>query len=182
MKEINDQLINGIFLKPTMFTLFLALGIIIVLIKISKKLISQASKTNQNNNTKTYQAKKIMTSAEYSFYLKLKPLESTYKVIPQLNLASITNKIRNSHYYTDLFRNIDFAILSSDYSEVLLLIELNDATHNLKSREKRDLKVQKICNEIGIPLIKFYTKYANDQEYVLNRIIKTIEKAKEIDP
>ena len=68
----------------------------------------------------------------------MKPLESKYQIVPQFNLASITTKLKNTNYYTDLFRNIDFAILSRDYSEVLLLIELNDKTPSMKKRQIRD--------------------------------------------
>jgi len=119
-----------------------------------------------------------MTETEYQFYLKLKPLELRYKIVPQLNLASIVRKTKNNYFYTDLFRNIDFAIFSSDYSEILLLIELNDTTHKLTKKKERDLKVQSICKEIEVPLIKFYTKYSNHQDYVIRRILSIIEKTK----
>ncbi len=115
-----------------------------------------------------------MTNAEYEFYLKLKSLEPEYKVIPQLNLASIINKENNNKYYTDLFRNIDFAIFDNKERNVLLLIELNDGTHKLKKRKVRDFKVKKICKAAGIPLIYFYTNYPNEKEYVINRIKEII--------
>ncbi len=176
MKEINAQLINELFSNPfSIFSFVFELAIIIILFNIVKPLFRKHDIIISNTNHKTYQKKKIMTEAEYQFYLKLKPLESKYKVIPQLNLAAITTKISNRHYYTDLFRNIDFAILSDDYSEILLLIELNDATHNLKRRRNRDLKVEKICNEINVPLMKFYTKYPNEKNYVLKRVLKVLE-------
>lgn len=83
-----------------------------------------------------------MTNVEYDFYNKLKELEPKYKVIPQINLAAIINKENNNYYYTDLFRNIDFAIFDSDMKNVLLLIELNDAPHNQKKRKSRDYKIK----------------------------------------
>ena len=60
------------------------------------------------------------------------------------------------------------------YSKLLLLIELNDESHNIAHRKKRDIKVHDICNKASIKLITFYTKYSNEKEYVKNRIIKEI--------
>ena len=121
-----------------------------------------------------YIQKPIMTEYEYKFYQILKKLEDKYIIIPQLNLAAIVRKINNNKYYSELFRNIDFAIFSKDYKKLLLLIEINDQTHKNHKRKDRDLKVKKICNDIGVKLITFYTKYPNEKNYVINRIIKEI--------
>lgn len=112
-----------------------------------------------------YKKKNIMTDYEYKFYLILKELEKyNYKVIPQVNLATIT----------ELFRNIDFVIFNEDLTDVLLLVEVNDATHNTKKRKSRDIKVKSICANAGLNLITFYTKYANEKSYVLNRVLASI--------
>lgn len=123
-----------------------------------------------------YEIKPIMTEYEFKFYNILKELEKDYIVLPQVNLASIIKKINNNRYYTELFRNIDFAIFTKDYKKLLLLIEINDKTHNKSNRKDRDLKVQKICNDINVSLMKFYTNYPNEKEYVINRILRKIKK------
>jgi len=127
------------------------------------------------NNETIYQLKNIMSNYEYKFYNSIKELEINYIIIPQLNLASVVSKINNNRYYTDLFRNIDFAIFSKDYKDLILLIEINDKSHEKYKRKDRDLKVKKICNDIGVKLITFYTNYPNEKEYVLNRIKKEID-------
>ncbi len=122
-----------------------------------------------------YKKKNIMTDYEYKFYLILKELEKyNYKVIPQVNLATIVEKVNNKKYYTELFRNIDFVIFNEDLTDVLLLVEVNDATHNTKKRKSRDIKVKSICANAGLNLITFYTKYANEKSYVLNRVLASI--------
>ena len=130
--------------------------------------------TNNINNIKKeetiYARKKLMTDYEYKFYNILKELEDNYTIVPQLNLAAVVKKINNNRYYSELFRNIDFAIFTKDYQELLLLIELNDQTHNNYNRKDRDLKVKKICNDIGVKLMTFHTKYPNEKTYVINRI------------
>ena len=95
--------------------------------------------------------------------------------------ASIIQKVSNSRFNTELFRNIDFGIFSADYSKVLLLIELNDESHNNFHRKKRDIKVHEICNKAGIKLITFYTKYSNEKEYVKGRILKELNMPNKAD-
>lgn len=62
-------------------------------------------------------------------------------------------------------------------NKVLLLIEINDKTHNKVSRKDRDLKVKKICNDVGINIINFYSNYPNEESYVVNRILSEVKKS-----
>ena len=93
-----------------------------------------------------------------------------------LNLASIINK-EDSFYQTELFRNIDFGIFTKSF-ELVLLIEINDKTHMLAKRRKRDAKVKEILNSCHIPLLTFYTSYPNEKDYVVKRILKKIDEIK----
>lgn len=159
---------------------FLILIAVLIIINFLTRVIDNILYNNNFKNEKKletiYKKKRIMTKAERDFYDKIKYLEPEYKVIPQVNLASIVSKENNNRYYTDLFRNIDFAIFDNNLEKVLLLIELNDSTHNLKKRKKRDYKIKKICNAAGIPLLFFYTRYPNEKDYVINRIKNVINK------
>lgn len=135
-------------------------------IKIKNKLINNYSK------------KQLMTKYERYFYDILIELKSelNIEIMPQLNLASIINKEGNYKYRNELFRNIDFGIFSKDYKELLLLIEINDKTHNNYNRRKRDIKVDNIVDNAGIKLIKFYSNYPNKKDYIKNRIREEINK------
>lgn len=156
--------------------------IIIVLIGVVGEIIENKlfgkneSKTPENNKTIIYKQKPFMTVSETSFYQKIKPLEQQYKIVPQVNLATIIEKIADTKYQTELFRNIDYGIFANDFSKILLLIELNDPSHKQAQRKKRDIKVHEICKDANIPIITFYTNYPNEQQYVLNRIITEIQK------
>ena len=131
-------------------------------------LIQEENKERRKDTI--YIQKPIMTEYEYRFYQILKELENKYIIVPQLNLAAVIKKVNNNRYYSELFRNIDFAIFSKDYKKLLLLIEINDQTHDRYKRQYRDLKVKKICNDVNVKLISFYTKYPNEKNYVINRI------------
>ena len=138
--------------------------------------IIKETKSKDKKEETIYMLKPLMTAYEYKFYQILKTLEDEYIIVPQLNLASIVKKMNNNKYYNELFRNIDFAIFTKDYKKLLLLIEINDETHNQRKRKDRDLKVKKICNDIGVSIITFYTKYPNEKKYALNRIEKELNK------
>lgn len=122
-----------------------------------------------------YEKKPIMSDYEIMFYNRMKDLETEYNIVPQLVLSSVVDKKSKQKYRSELYRIIDFAIFSKDYSKLFLLIELNDNTHNQRKRKDRDLKVKKICNSAKIKLITFYTKYPNEKDYIINRIKKEIE-------
>lgn len=161
------------------------------MIKIIKEIINEIIKflakllNTQDEYTKQeikqdnlYKERNLMTINELNFYNKLKELEYEYKIVPQLNLGTVIQKTTKG-YRNELFKNIDFAVFSNDFSKLLLLIELNDNTHKQPKRRKRDKSVKEICSKANIKLITFYTTYPNEKEYVVNRIRQEINKEKE---
>ena len=163
--------------------LLFILIIVILMIVVFFAIISRFGNSTSNNtvvnediSTVNYVPKRFLSNNEYNFLTKFIDLENELHVhiVPQVNLASVITKISDSRFNTELFRNIDFGIFNADYSKLLLLIELNDESHNNYHRKKRDIKVHDICNKAGIKLITFYTKYSNEKEYVKSRIIKEI--------
>lgn len=87
-----------------------------------------------------------MTDYEYKFYLILKELEKyNYKVIPQVNLATIVEKVNNKKYYTELFRNIDFVIYTkyaNEKSYVLNRVLASITTNNNNNIELTNNKIE----------------------------------------
>ena len=100
-----------------------------------------------------------------------------YTVQAQVNLASIIEKTDNSKFQNELYRNIDACIFDA-YFKPIALIEINDSTHNAPSRIERDKKVAMICEEAGIPLIRFWTQYGINLDYMRKKISEAIEKSK----
>lgn len=119
-----------------------------------------------------------MTKYEKYFYDILVELENelNVEIMPQVNLGGILDKKTNNHYRTELFRNIDFGIFTKDYEKLLLLIEINDSTHNYNNRRIRDRKVNEILEKANIKLLKFYSNYPNKKDYVKTRIKEEIIK------
>lgn len=138
------------------------------------------------NSQRTYSAKEsIMTECEKAFFDVFKEIvEPNYTVQPQVNLASVVDKDPYDRYRNELFRNIDFGVFDDKYA-LLLLIEINDQSHMQKNRSERDSKVRSICEEAGIPIIAFWTKYGINKQYIHKRLSEYLpliadEKQKEI--
>ena len=137
------------------------------------------SKKSKNKDDVYKLKKSIMSDCEINFFKVIyKHFEKDYLVIPQVPLASIIEKKKDfdSQYQNELNRIIDFGIFDKITFKPLLLIEINDNTHNEKSRQARDIKVKNICSSVNLNLITFYTNYPNKEDYIIDRISKELKK------
>ena len=136
---------------------------------------------NKHNSTHDKYDKKesLITSYEKYFYdIFEKNFGDKFKIQSQVNLASVVNKIDMSKYRNELFRNVDFGFFDKETLKPLLLVEINDSTHKIKSRYQRDLKVREILQTAKINLITFYSFYDNKEEYIVNKISSLLIDAK----
>ena len=136
-----------------------------------------AKNTNKGASApeKQYEKKKLLTQTELKFYYAIKKyVPEEYTLLPQINLASIINRVDDHKYQNELYRNIDFAIFNKSW-EPIAAIEINDKTHNDKSRIARDHKVKEICESAALPLITFWTDYGVNEEYIQKRISEYVK-------
>lgn len=132
------------------------------------------NKTEAKAESKKYRLKKhLMTKNELYFYeILTKNFNSSFIIQPQVALSSIIekNKTFEKEYQNELYRIVDFVIFDKRNFSPLLIVEINDETHYIQKRQERDKKIEQICNQAGINIMKFWTKYENKEEYVVNRI------------
>lgn len=97
----------------------------------------------------------IMTEPEIRLYrLLCAALDlSRCTVLPQAALCALVDKVRGGGYRSELFRIADFCIVDARSFEPLLVIELNDASHEREERKLRDEKVAAICADADLPLL-----------------------------
>lgn len=125
-------------------------------------------KLKYNRVKKKYQKKKIMTDCELSYYKAIREiLPDGYILRPQVSLASII-EIKKGNI-KDLLKFIDFGVFDQ-HGNIKVLIEINDITHNLPHRQRRDAQVKEICKEANIPLVTFWTKFRKSKSYIASRI------------
>ena len=196
---INTLLIRGYIMRKKkqktsllqifIFVCFWWVFLIIYLMKNNKREQKQTAtyhKTSTENKSTTtttdttqYEKKELLTEYEKYFYNIINNnFGNDYVIMPQVNLASVVNKIKDfpKQYQNELYRNIDFGIFTKNTLSPLLLIEINDKTHEQKERQDRDKKVRDICYKANIKLITFYSKYDNKPDYVINRIKNELTK------
>lgn len=117
-----------------------------------------------------YYKKPILTPTEKQYYKTIiQIIDGKYKVYPQVSLSSIIKKEPETKYANELYRVIDIGIFTEDYYPILL-IEINDETHNTPQRKERDKKVKELCDQAGIRLISFWTSYGVNKEYIRKKI------------
>ena len=130
---------------------------------------------NNNGSDFVYESKKVLISRSEQEYFKFieNSLPTDYHAFPQVNLASFIIKNDDSPFHNELFRNVDFLITDENYKP-LFVIEINDQTHLNSDRKERDEKVKNICDEAGIPIVKFWTSYGVNGDYIKKKIDETI--------
>lgn len=174
-----------------LFVCLCGLGVVVFILRKDKQSAATRQKNkpemmceNINNSTndstaaidRHYEIKSnYISQNEKGYFDAVKEIVGDkYLVQPQVNLASIIDKVSAEKYRNELFRNIDIGIFDNDY-HIKVLIEINDATHREPSRRKRDEKVQEICNDANIPIIKLWTTYGINKEYIKKRLKDYLE-------
>lgn len=114
--------------------------------------------------TKLYDPVPILTDREFEFYERLRPVAEEFglHIFTKIRLADLIvpkpkaenpfwmecfNKIRSKH--------IDFA-LADENAAIVMLIELDDSTHDRPDRVERDDFVNAVLENTGYILIRTY--------------------------
>ena len=123
------------------------------------------------NTTQTYFLKSYVSNNERMYFDAIKEaVGDKYFVYPQICLASIIDK-HTDGYRNELFRIVDFGIFDKNFN-LILLIEINDSSHNSYERQIRDKKVLDICFKAGIPIIAFWTSQGFNKDLIIDKISK----------
>ncbi len=155
----------GWLLALTCVAVALTLACVAILLYLSRK--------NASPQQSVYSRKREFVSrSELEFLHTLRTmLGNRYAVCVQVPLVSVIEK-RAAAFRNELFRVIDYMIVDSVSYEPLLLIELNDASHNRADRAERDRKVAEICAAANMPLVTFTLAESKNPIEVKKRIFK----------
>ena len=147
--------------------------IILLAVAVAVRLPQTSKQAGISTPTPLYTKKKLETDPEIELERQLLDiLGGQYVLRSQVNLATIIDKNAGG-YRNELFRNVDFGVFDAS-GNILILIELNDSSHNSGRRRYRDYKVREICEEAGIPLI-FLRRVRNEDWYIRQELRKYID-------
>ena len=163
--------------KKSKGILALTLILVAVAVVFAVAAVSLSRNRPKTENERKYKKKaQYITNAERAFLVTLRAAAGVkYEVCPQAPLVSVVDKVSGGAFRSELFRVIDYVIIDINTSEPLLLVELNDISHNRSDRAERDRKVAEICENAGVPLVSFTTAEAADEGYVRKVIQKSLK-------
>ena len=121
-----------------------------------------------------------MTPSENEFFdVLLKIVNSQYYVFPQIHLSSILDHKINGQSWKGAWgsiqqKSVDFTICDTRSRLPILVIELDDMTHDRDDRKLRDMKVDQVFEQAGLPILHFRTGAITDYEQVKSRIAEKI--------
>lgn len=118
----------------------------------------------------------LMSRAEHELFdILVDLIDGKYYIFPQVHLnAMLDHKIVGQNWNA-AFRHIDeksvdFVLCDKKYIKPLLVIELDDKTHELENRKSRDAEVERILNDTQIPLLRLQNKGFFDKQLVATQL------------
>lgn len=123
----------------------------------------------------------IMNRNEHDFYKVLNSLlDPKYVVIPQVHLdelvetASTDKKSKLFSFRHIDQKSVDFAICNKKSMHPVCAVELDGWSHLMDKTKVRDVEVERILGEAGVPLLRF----ENSKNYVVSDIQASIKNSK----
>ena len=119
--------------------------------------------SGKKNKPVQYKSKLLLTKHEFWFYNSLKKVTESFglQILAKIRLADLVDPMPNAdrkEWYRDFAKvqskHIDFAVC--DNMKVILLIELDDKSHERTERQERDNFVNEVLSSAGYTLIRTY--------------------------
>lgn len=127
-----------------------------------------------------YKKKLLLTKYEWGFYKELKPIadELGYTVLAKIRVADLIEVTAKDHsewqkYFNKISnKHIDFVLAKPENLQVILLIELDDNSHN-KTQKKRDDFINALYQKADYKLLR-----VNGTAELKSKIESTLQKDK----
>lgn len=169
--------------QTTTFTVIWSLVLTVLIVAIYIVAKHQINKNSSGTYITKYRyAKKktIMTPYEQRFFLILTEIfnQKCY-IIPQVHLSKLLNHKIKGQNWRGAFshingKSVDFVLLRKSNLEPLCAIELDDWTHTLQNRQKRDYEVESIFQSAGLPLARFHNIDELSKQEIVDHITQVI--------
>ena len=139
-------------------TLVSVILIVVIVLKFLTFLLDRSKATKQKNAPMPYQMKNLMTPTELILFTRLVIAFPEYFIMSQVHMGQIVSIPKGSDNYMSWLKRInqlslDFVICDSN-SKPLCVIELDDASHLVKSRIVTDTKKDLSLQAAGIIMVR----------------------------
>ncbi len=170
-----------------MTKLYILVGVVIVAIVVLA-IARAIFEGGTDEEKKKYQYKRknfFLTRAEHEcFGALMSAVGNEYLIFAQVHLPTlIDNKVVGQNWRA-AFRHIngksvDFVLCDKAYISPKLAIELDDKTHERPERQERDVEVERILQEAGVPLLRLQNKGRFDAAELTRSIRERLAAANE---
>jgi very-short-patch-repair endonuclease len=150
------------------FIILIIIAVVLLKRYFPEIFLDQKSKPLYNYKRKDF----LMSRAEHEFFDILVDIAGDqYYVFPQIHLSTILDNKVVGQNWKGAFRHIDeksvdYVICDKAYIKPLLVIELDDKTHERDNRKIRDEEVERILSNANLPLLRFGNNGHFDKEEV----------------
>lgn len=148
--------------------------LLIVIITIILLIIKQIKNKDQKDQIWPFYAKKLLSQPEQILYFRLIKALPEHIILAQVQLSQILGVKKGNNYQAWLNRisrmSADFVICNKD-SNIVAVIELDDATHQRKDRQAADTKKDKALTSANIQIIRWQAKSIPTIETIQNSFI-----------
>lgn len=145
-------------------TSLIILASIIIVIAIAASFFRDSFNFDvERKEKKKYEYKRknfFLTRAEHECYDALiAAVGQDYYIFAQVHLSTIVDNKVVGQNWRAAFRHIDeksvdFVLCDKTYISPKLAIELDDRTHERPERKERDIEVERILKDAGLPLLR----------------------------
>lgn len=156
--------------------IFIITGLSVYIIILLAR-VERGNKKPTKKNQYKYQTKyRVMTSAELSFYKKLRlSINTSEDIIPQAHLSMfLDHKIKGQNWrgaFSQINgKSVDFLVVDRETQAPIYAIELDDFSHSQTTRIARDALVNNILLDAKLPLIRFAGNEWSTPERITEKI------------
>lgn len=112
-----------------------------------------------------YHKVSLLTENEKYIYKELNKIAESknLKVLAKIRMGDLVNvnyNVKERYFKANLYKisskHIDFALCEPDTLQPLLLIEVDDSSHNAPERIKRDIFINEVYAKTGYKLLRIY--------------------------
>lgn len=180
--NIIDGMLNSVDFSRFTPALYLVIGLIIILLlkSLSGGLTGRRKGSYELRNYML--APTIMTKAEMAFYNALVcAIADEYRIMVKVRLADIILVKKNGSHYMAHFgkikaKHVDYLLCDPVNLKPILVIELDDKSHQRSDRISRDNFVDSVFKSVGLPILRHPVKRAYNHNELLISISNTICK------
>ena len=150
----------------------LAIGVVVLIVVLFLVLVVFKRKTSKDKWP--YYSKKVLTEPEQILFYRLVKALPDCIVLSQVQLSRVlgVKKGNNfSQWNNQINRmSLDFVVCAKD-SSVLVVIELDDRSHDRKDRQKADGRKNKALQDAGVRLIRWNVTFMPDEMTIKNEVL-----------